>query len=119
MGGGRATSYILAQRQVVDGRTTGALLPVGVSALKPSVVIKAQVPCGGSIMRVKTTDAGPDGIYPHEKMEVYAMGFATNLASPLARPATKWANALAVADNAARTIWATGASPMHRKNFLL
>ena len=52
----------------------GALLPVGVAA-KPGMVIKAQVPCGGSVMRVKMTDAGPDGIYPHEKMEVYAMGF--------------------------------------------
>jgi hypothetical protein len=33
-----------------DGRMTGALLPVGVPA-KPGMVIKAQVPCGGSIMR--------------------------------------------------------------------
>ena len=57
-----------------DGRMTGALLPVGVPA-KPGMIIKATVPCGGSVMRVKMTDQGADGIYPHEKMEVYAKGF--------------------------------------------
>ena len=40
-----------------DGRMTGALLPVGVPA-KPGMIIKARVPCGGSIMRVKMTDQG-------------------------------------------------------------
>jgi glucose/arabinose dehydrogenase len=86
-----------------DGRTTGALLPVGVPA-KPGMVIKAQVPCGGSIMRVKTSDAGPDGIYPHEKMEVYAMGFRNQSGVAFGPPGTKWANALAVADNGANDL---------------
>ena len=54
-----------------DGRMTGALMPVGVPA-KPGQVIKAQVPCGGSIMRVKIDGKGADGMYAHEKMEVYA-----------------------------------------------
>ena len=49
-----------------DGRLTGALLPVGVAA-KPGQVIKAQLPCGGSVMRVKMTDRGQDGLYAHEK----------------------------------------------------
>jgi hypothetical protein len=86
-----------------DGRTTGALLPVGVPA-KPGMVIKAQVPCGGSIMRVKMTDAGPDGIYPHEKMEVYAMGFRNQSGVAFGPPGTKWANALAVTDNGANDL---------------
>ena len=43
---------------------TGALLPVGVAA-KPGMIIKKQVPCGGSVIRVKMTDQGADGIYPH------------------------------------------------------
>ena len=45
-----------------DGRMTGALLPVGVPA-KPGMIIKARVPCGGSVMRVKMTDQGGDGVY--------------------------------------------------------
>ena len=82
---------------------TGALLPVGVPA-KPGMVIKAQVPCGGSIMRVKMTDAGPDGIYPHEKMEVFAMGFRNQSGVAFGPPGTKWANALAVTDNGANDL---------------
>jgi len=69
-----------------DGRTTGALLPVGVPA-KPDMVIKAQVPCGGSIMRVKMTDAGSDGSIRMRRWKSMPWAFATNLASPLARPA--------------------------------
>ena len=57
-----------------DGRMTGAYLPVGVPA-KPGQIIKAQVPCGGSIMRVRIDQKGSDGIYAHSSMEVYAMGF--------------------------------------------
>ena len=86
-----------------DGRMTGALLPVGVPA-KPGMVIKAQVPCGGSIMRVKMTDTGADGIYPHEKMEVYAMGFRNQSGVAFGPPGTKWANALAVTDNGANDL---------------
>ena len=56
-----------------DGRMTGALMPVGVPA-KPGQVIKAQVPCGGSIMRVKIDGKGADGMYAHNSMEVYAYG---------------------------------------------
>ena len=86
-----------------DGRMTGALLPVGVPA-KPGMVIKAHVPCGGSIMRVKMTDAGADGIYPHEKMEVYAMGLRNQSGVAFGPPGTKWENALAVSDNGANDL---------------
>ena len=81
-----------------DGRLTGALMPVGVAA-KPGQIVKAQVPCGGSIMRVKMGDKGPDGIYPHEKMEVYAMGFRNQSGVRFGPKGTKWENALAVSDN--------------------
>src|SRR5690348_4189109 len=77
-----------------DGRMTGALLPVGVPA-KPGMVIKAQVPCGGSVMRVKMTDQGADGIYPHEKMEVYAMGFRNQAGVAFGPAGSRFANALA------------------------
>ena len=86
-----------------DGRMTGALLPVGVPA-KPGMIIKARVPCGGSVMRVKMTDQGGDGIYPHEKMEVYAMGFRNQAGVAFGPAGTKWANALAVADNGANDL---------------
>src|SRR5215510_3493399 len=86
-----------------DGRMTGALMPVGVPA-KPGQVVKAQVPCGGSVMRVKISDKGPDGIYPHEKMEVYAMGFRNQSGVAFGPPGTKWANALAVTDNGANDL---------------
>src|SRR5262245_65789387 len=82
---------------------TGALLPVGVPA-KPGMVIKKQVPCGGSVMRVKMTDQGTDGIYPHEKMEVYAMGFRNQAGVAFGPPGSKFANALAVTDNGANDL---------------
>ena len=81
-----------------DGRMTGALMPVGVPA-KPGQVVKAQVPCGGSIMRVKMTDQGADGIYPHERMEVYAYGFRNQSGVAFGPKGTKWENVLAVSDN--------------------
>jgi glucose/arabinose dehydrogenase len=81
-----------------DGRLTGAYMPVGVPA-KPGQIVKAQVPCGGSIMRVKMSDKGSDGIYPHEKMEVYAMGFRNQSGVRFGPKGTKWENALAVSDN--------------------
>jgi glucose/arabinose dehydrogenase len=86
-----------------DGRMTGALMPVGVPA-KPGQIVKAQVPCGGSIMRVKISDKGPDGIYPHEKMEVYAMGFRNQSGVRFGPKGTKWENALAVTDNGANDL---------------
>jgi glucose/arabinose dehydrogenase len=81
-----------------DGRMTGAFLPVGVPA-KPGMTIKATVPCGGSIMRVEMTDRGSDGVYPHEKMEVYAHGFRNQAGVAFGPKGTKWENALAVSDN--------------------
>ena len=71
---------------------------------KPGMIIKAQVPCGGSVMRVKMTDQGADGIYPHEKMEVYAMGFRNQAGVAFGPNGTKWANALAVTDNGANDL---------------
>ncbi|MCW5626982.1 MAG: hypothetical protein KIT73_19855, partial [Burkholderiales bacterium] len=86
-----------------DGRMTGALLPVGVPA-KPGMVIKATVPCGGSVMRVKMSDQGSDGIYEHEKMEVYAYGFRNQSGVAFGPKGTKWENALAVSDNGANDL---------------
>jgi hypothetical protein len=86
-----------------DGRMTGALLPVGVPA-KPGMVIKKQVPCGGSVMRVKMTDKGSDGIYPHEKMEVYAMGFRNQSGVRFGPKGSRFENALAVSDNGANDL---------------
>jgi hypothetical protein len=86
-----------------DGRLTGAYMPVGVPA-KPGQIVKAQVPCHGSIMRVKFSDQGPDGIYPHEKMEVYAMGFRNQSGVAFGPKGTKWENALAVSDNGANDL---------------
>lgn len=83
-----------------DGRVTGALLPVGVPA-KPGQVIKATVPCGGSVMRVKLADKGADGIYPHGKMEVYAMGFRNQSGVAFGPKGTRFENVLAVSDNGA------------------
>ncbi len=89
--------------QSTDGRVTGALLPVGVPA-KPGMIIKPQVPCGGSVMRVRMTDRDPDGIYPHEKMEVYAYGFRNHPGVAFGPKGTKWENALAVSDNGANDL---------------
>src|SRR6202453_5398961 len=86
-----------------DGRMTGALMPVGVAA-KPGQVVKAQVPCGGSVMRVKLGDKEAEGIYPHEKMEVYAMGFRNQSGVAFGPKGTKWENALAVPDNGANDV---------------
>jgi hypothetical protein len=86
-----------------DGRMTGAYMPVGVPA-KPGQVVKAQVPCSGSVMRVKFDDKGPDGIYPHEKMEVYAMGFRNQSGVAFGPKGSRFENALAVTDNGANDL---------------
>jgi hypothetical protein len=86
-----------------DGRLTGALLPAGVPA-RPGQVIKATVPCGGSVMRVKIGDKGTDGIYPHDKMEVYAMGFRSQSGLAFGPKGTRFENALAVTDNGANDL---------------
>ena len=86
-----------------DGRMTGALLPVGVPA-KPGQIIKAQVPCGGSIMRVEISDKGSDGIYAHNKMEVYAFGFRNQSGVRFGNKGTRFENALAVSDNGANDL---------------
>ena len=86
-----------------DGRMTGAYLPVGVAA-KPGQIIKATVPCGGSVMRVKISDKGSDGIYPHNKMEVYAFGFRNQSGVAFGPKGTRFENALAVSDNGANDL---------------
>jgi glucose/arabinose dehydrogenase len=86
-----------------DGRMTGALLPVGVAA-KPGQIIKAQVPCGGSVMRVKISDKGSDGIYPPSKMEVYAFGFRNESGVRFGPKGTRFENVLAVSDNGANDL---------------
>jgi hypothetical protein len=86
-----------------DGRMTGALMPVGVAA-KPGQVVKAQVPCGGSVMRVKIDGKGPDGMYAHSSMEVYAYGFRNQAGVRFGPKGTKWENALAVSDNGANDL---------------
>jgi glucose/arabinose dehydrogenase len=44
------------------------------------------------------------GIYPHEKMEVYAMGFRNQSGVTFGPKGTKWENALAVSDNGANDV---------------
>src|SRR6185436_1408966 len=78
-------------------------LPVGVPA-KPGQIIKAQVPCGGSIMRVKISYKGSDGLYAHNKMEVYAMGFRNQSGVRFGNKGTRFENALAVSDNGANDL---------------
>ena len=55
-------------------------------------------------MRVKVGDKDADGIYPHEKMEVYAMGFRNQSGVAFGPKGTKWENALAVSDNGANDL---------------
>lgn len=84
----------------IDGRLTGALLPVGVPA-RPGMIIKAQVPCGGSVMRVKIGDnlQNPDGLYRHDQMEVYAFGFRNQSGVQFGPKGGRFEHALAVSDN--------------------
>jgi len=49
-------------------------------------------------------DKDADGIYPHEKMEVYAMGFRNQSGVAFGPKGTKWENALAVSDNGANDL---------------
>jgi hypothetical protein len=86
-----------------DGRMTGALLPVGVPA-RPGQVIKPTVPCGGSIMRVKLDQKGPDGMYRHEDMEVYAFGFRNQAGVEFGPKGGRFEKALAVSDNGANDL---------------
>jgi len=86
-----------------DGRLTGGFLPVGVPA-EPGMVIPAKVPCGGSVMRVAIDGAGEDGIYAHESMEVYAMGFRNQSGVEFGPKGSKFENALAVSDNGANDL---------------
>jgi hypothetical protein len=86
-----------------DGRLTGALLPVGVPA-EPGMTIKATVPCGGSVMRVALDRQGDDGLYAHEDMEVYAMGFRNQSGVAFGPAGSRFANALAVSDNGANDL---------------
>ncbi len=81
-----------------DGRMTGALMPVGVPA-RPGQIVKATVPCGGSVMRVRIDKKGPDGMYRHEDMEVYAMGFRNQAGLAFGPKGSRFENALAVSDN--------------------
>lgn len=84
--------------RTTDGRLTGAYMPSGVPA-KPGQVVKAIVPCHGSIMRVKMIDKGADGFYPHNKMEVYAFGFRNQSGVEFGPRGSRFENALAVSDN--------------------
>jgi hypothetical protein len=86
-----------------DGRMTGALLPVGVPAT-PGMTIKATVPCGGSVMRVRIDKQGADGMYRHEDMEVYAMGFRNQAGLAFGPKGSRFENALAVSDNGANDL---------------
>ncbi len=86
-----------------DGRMTGAYLPVGVPAT-PGMVIPKQVPCSGSVMRVKIDEKGEDGMYAHEQMEVYAYGFRNQSGVEFGPKGSKFENALAVSDNGANDL---------------
>jgi hypothetical protein len=86
-----------------DGRLTGGFLPVGVPA-EPGMEIKATVPCGGSVMRVAFDRQGDDGLYAHEDMEVYAMGFRNQSGVAFGPAGSRFADALAVSDNGANDL---------------
>jgi hypothetical protein len=86
-----------------DGRLTGAYLPVGVAA-EPGMIVPGKVPCGGSVMRVAIDNAGDDGIYAHESMEVYAMGFRNQSGVEFGPKGSEFENALAVSDNGANDL---------------
>ena len=81
-----------------DGRMTGAYMPAGVAA-KPGQIVKATVPCHGSIMRVKISDKNSAGIYAHKSMEVYAMGFRNQSGVEFGPRGSRFEKALAVSDN--------------------
>jgi hypothetical protein len=55
-------------------------------------------------MRVKISERGPDGIYSHETMEVYAFGFRNQAGVAFGPKGTKWENALAISDNGANDL---------------
>jgi hypothetical protein len=55
-------------------------------------------------MRVNIADKGADGLYPHDKMEVYAFGFRNQAGVAFGPKGTKWENALAVSDNGANDL---------------
>lgn len=86
-----------------DGRMTGAYLPVGVPA-EPGMKIPAKVPCGGSVMRVAFDQQGDDGIYAHDDMEVYAMGFRNQSGVAFGPAGSRFEDALAVSDNGANDL---------------
>ena len=86
-----------------DGRLTGGFLPVGVPA-EPGMRIPAKVPCGGSVMRVAFDRQGDDGVYAHDDMEVYAMGFRNQSGVAFGPAGSRFENALAVSDNGANDL---------------
>lgn len=86
-----------------DGRITGAYLPVGMPAT-PGMKIPARVPCGGSVMRIAFDKQGADGLYQHEDMEVYAMGFRNQSGVEFGPKGSRFENALAVSDNGANDL---------------
>lgn len=86
-----------------DGRLTGGFLPAGTPAT-PGMQIKRTVPCGGSVMRVKMDAQAADGIYPHDRMEVYAFGLRNQSGVAFGPPGSRFANALAVSDNGANDL---------------
>ena len=55
-------------------------------------------------MRVAIDNAGDDGIYAHESMEVYAMGFRNQSGVEFGPKGSEFENALAVSDNGANDL---------------
>jgi hypothetical protein len=104
--------------QSSDGRMTGGFLPVGVPA-KPGMKIPAKVPCGGSVMRVAFEDQGADGLYQHEDMEVYAMGFRNQSGLAFGPEGSRFENALVVSDNGANDLGHRRVSNGAEKVFLV
>jgi hypothetical protein len=81
-----------------EGNLTGPFLPKGVPA-KPGMKIPKQVPCGGGIHRIPFSAQGPDGMFKHSDMEVYAMGFRYQSGLAFGPKGTRFQHALAVTDN--------------------
>ena len=87
-----------------DGRLTGGYLPVGVPAPSPAWRSRPRCPAAARSMRVAFDDQGEDGIYAHEDMEVYAMGFRNQSGVEFGPKGSEFETALAVSDNGANDL---------------
>ena len=92
------------QRQVVRRPADRRLLPVGVAGQARHEDQGDRCPAAARSCGSRWTPPGADGIYPHEKMEVYAMGFRNQSGVAFGPKGSRFENALAVSDNGANDL---------------